>query len=793
MDGIQMIGCKENNLKNVDIVIPYSKITTFIGVSGSGKSTVVFDTLYAEGKRRYIESLGVSESFFLSKQQKPNADCFIGIPPAIALAQNKTSRNSRSNVGTITQAAYYVQLLFSSCGESQNTMAKMTPAMFNKNSPAGMCMECGGTGELLDFDETLIWPNQDLSISQGGIKLGGPSHGTTKMKFFESFVQQYGFSIDTPIRELSNETKVALLFGQKKTKKYKVEFPGIIPSFEKTYKTTKSVDLHDEIEKFMVKEPCSCCNCTGYNPDSLAVYVNGYSITEMMSFTIERLKQEICNIIYDDYRKDLFFQISKNLLNILDNCVNLGVGYLSLDRASTTLSGGELQRLHMVSQISSQISGVVYVLDEPSSGMHPSDIDKLLESIKKLNTIGNKNTIVMVEHTKNIINSSDYIYEIGPKAGEEGGYVIAQGKPKDIWNSSTSISGKYLSGVCTPGNVNMSEHLVIKECIELVGVNSHNLKNVDVLIPLNILCCITGVSGSGKTSLIFDAFYQSVQSKRNVHLKSIVGMDKINKVILCDQSHIGTSTRSCPITYSEVYEEVRKIYAEQPLAKKNKLTEKHFSFNLSNGQCPKCKGEGKIHINMGFLPEMSIMCDECNGSRFIPSVLNVKYKDKNISDILNMSIYEAIDLFEGKAKVLSKLIPIRDVGLGYIKLGQPTNTLSGGEVQRLKLAYEMSRVRNEHNLILFDEPSRGLHFEDVKQLLIVMRKLVDMGHTVVAVEHNLDIISSADYVIDVGPYAAENGGEICGKGTPLAISKLNTPTGNALAKYYDELNKCNNM
>ena len=788
MDGIKMLGCKENNLKNIDIIIPYSKITTFIGVSGSGKSTAVFDTLFAEGKRRYIESLGVNESFFLSKQQKPNADCFIGLPPAIALAQNKTARNPRSNVGTITQAAYYIQLLFSSCSEKENLKnEKLTPSMFNLNSPSGMCFECNGTGQILEFDETLIWPNQNESINQGGLKLGGPKKGTTKMNFFDSFVKQYGCTVDTPIKLFPNELKVALLFGQKKNKKFKIEYPGIIPSNENIYKTTKSIDVREEIEKYMVKHCCSECMATGYSPNSLKYKINGYTIADVMSFSISRLKQFVNTLNYKDYRKELYEQISSNLNQILDQCVNLGVDYLALNRAATTLSGGELQRLHMVSQISSQISGVVYVLDEPSSGMHANDIDKLLDAIKKLNTIGNKNTIVIVEHTKSLINASDYVYEIGPSAGDKGGYIIASGTPKEISENPASISGKYLSGKNTPGELNRKEKCEYANAIELYGVHSHNLKNINVVIPLNKITCVTGVSGSGKTSLIFDAFYQTVQAGKCINLDSINGIHQVNKIIICDQSHIGKSSRSCPITYSEVYEPIRKLFATQPMAKKHKLSDKHFSFNVSNGQCQKCKGEGKININMGFLPDMSVACDECNGTRFKDIVLEVKYKEKNIADVLNMSVDEAIAFFEDVPKILSKLLPIQEVGLGYIKLGQPTNTLSGGEIQRLKLAYEMSKVNNQHNLILFDEPSRGLHFEDVKKLLAVMKKLIKNGHTVVAVEHNLDIISTADYIIDIGPHAAEYGGEVCGCGTPMAISKLETPTGKALLKYFSEI------
>lgn len=788
MDGIKMIGCKENNLKNINITIPYSSITSFVGVSGSGKSSIVFDTLYAEGKRRYIESFSISDSFFLSKQQKPDAEHFIGIPPAIALAQRKTARNPRSTVGTITQAAYYIQSLFSSCGDrGKKSVDRLTPSMFNINSPSGICMSCNGTGQILEFDETLIWPDQTLSVSEGGLKLGGAKPGTTKYKFINSFLLQFGCDVNTPICQYSNELKVALLFGQKKNKKIKIEYPGIIPTYEKTYTTTKSLDLHDEIEKYMKKCPCLNCDATGLNPDSLTVTVNGLRITDVFAMSIVELKSFISNLNYIDHRRDLLEQILKSVISIFDLCIHLGVGYLSLDRKTTTLSGGELQRLHIVSQISSQMSGVVYVLDEPSSGMHPSDIKKLIDCIKQLNAIGNKNTIVMVEHTRALINASDYIYEIGPSSGDEGGYIVAQGTPIEIQNTPNSLSGKYLSGKSTPGEINFNLEEKLDDFIEISGAFSHNLKEIDVTLPLHRLCCITGVSGSGKTSLIFDSFYQSIQYGRSIGLLSISGMDRINKVIVCDQGHIGTGSRSCPATYSEVYENIRKLFAKQLSARENKYTEEYFSFNLEKGQCPKCKGEGKLHIDMGFLPEMLVTCDECNGTRFKQNVLNVRYKNHNIADVLRLSVNEAIKLFDGESSILAKLTPISEVGLGYIKLGQPTNTLSGGEAQRLKLAYEMSGIKKTNDLILFDEPSRGLHFEDVRVLLMVMRKLVDKGHSVILIEHNLDIIAASDYVIDIGPYAGKDGGKVCGTGTPKYISQLSTPTGFMLAEYYAQL------
>ena len=789
MNGITLMGCRENNLKNIDVTIPYGKIVTFIGVSGSGKSTIAFDTLYAEGKRRYIESLGVNESFFLSKVKKPDADHFIGLPPTIALEQNRIIRNPRSSVGTISQAVYFVQLLFSSCGERRDNKKNKhqpSPSMFNSNSPTGMCMECGGAGELLEFDETLIWPNQDLSLAKGGLKLGGATPGTTKFTFMNNFLAQFGCDVNTIIRYYPNELKVALLYGQKRNKKYKIEFPGIIPTYEKTYKSTKSLDVKADLEQYMSKRSCECCSGTGYNPESLEFIIDGKNISDFMKMSINSMYVFLKHFSLNDSRQEAYEQVTAKLKIILKNCIDLGVGYLSLDRKATTLSGGEMQRLRMVAQISSQISGVVYVLDEPSSGMHASDTTKLFKTIQQLNTVGNKNTVVMVEHTRSLINASDYIFEVGPGAGKNGGYIIAQGSPNDIMKNKNSISGKYLALKAHPGELNTLDHIDFDESIKIIGATANNLKDIDVEIPLHKLICVTGVSGSGKTSLVFDSFYQSVQYKRNVNVRGIEGLAKIKRVILCDQSPIGISSRSCPATYSEVFDYIRKLFANTPEAKKAKLTEKHFSFNSKEGRCEKCGGEGIIKMNMGFMPEMSIICDECEGKRYQNKVLNVFYKGLNIFDVLELTVSEALEYFSGLKTISEKLEAIQRVGLGYVRLGQHTNTLSGGESQRLKLAYELQKVRSNNTLIIFDEPSKGLHFEDVRCLLSVMKELVAKGVTILAVEHNLDIISSADYVIDIGPHGGDSGGTLCGFGTPFQISKIESPTGKELKKIFDE-------
>lgn len=787
MEGISMYGCRENNLKNVNITIPYSKIVCFIGVSGSGKSTLVFDTLYAEGKRRYMESLGVNESYFLSKIKKPEADYFEGLPPAIALVQSRTNKNPRSTVGTISQTAYYLQVLFSACGHSASQKQKeLSPSMFNLNSPQGGCMDCNGTGEILEFDELLIWPDQELSVAEGGLKLGGAKAGTTKFKFLDSFLRQFGCDVNTPIKEYPNELKVALLFGQKKNRKFKIEYPGIIMDSEKIYRTTKSLDVREDLERFMKKTKCETCGGTGYNPEILDVMIDGKNIDYYMNLCIEDLTEFLENYTFNDQRDEIWGQMNSKFLKSLHQCIDLGVGYLSLARKATTLSGGELQRLKIVAQISSEISGVVYVLDEPSAGLHASDIDKVLAAVKRLNNVGNKNTIVLVEHTAKMINASDYIFEIGPGAGENGGEIVFQGTVDEICRDKASISGKYLSGACMAGTPNKSDLFKPVETVMLNHVSVNNLKDISVEIPLGGMVCITGVSGSGKTSLIFDAFYQSIYHKRNIGLESIDGRDKIKNVVLCDQSSIGKSSRSCPATYLDIYTPIRKLFAKEELAKKRKYKETFFSFNLAGGRCENCKGEGVLKMNMGFLPEMTITCDECEGKKFKKEILEVKYKDLSIYDVLELSASCAKEFFKGQKAIVAKLEAMEEVGLGYLKLGQPTSMLSGGESQRLKLAAEIAKTNSTGTLLIFDEPTKGLHFEDVKRLLDVMKELVREGHSLLIVEHNLDVIASADYVIDIGPGAGKSGGNIVGTGTPRMIAGLDTPTGRELKKYFQK-------
>lgn len=785
MEGILLYGCRENNLKNINVAIPYSKIVCFIGVSGSGKSTLVFDTLYAEGKRRYVESLGVNEAYYLAKIKKPEADYFIGLPPAIALMQSRTNRNPRSTVGTISQIAYYLQVLFSSCGRVDGQEFRgLKPSMFNLNSPEGGCPECNGMGEILEFDELLIWPDQELSVAEGGLKLGGAKAGTTKFKFLDSFLKQYGCDIDTPIKNFSNELKVALLFGQKKNKRFKIEYPGIINDSEKIYKSTKSIEVREELEHFMRKIKCEKCCGTGYNPDILNVTVDGKNIDDYMNMCIEDIAAYFENYHFDDQREGIWEQIKNKFLKSLHQCIDLGIGYLALSRKATTLSGGELQRLKIVAQISSEISGVVYVLDEPSSGLHASDIDKVLVAIQKLNQIGNKNTIVLVEHTAKLIKAADYIYELGPGAGENGGELVAEGTLEEICKNPKSVSGKYLIGKCIPGMPNASKSIEWKDTVRLNHVVANNLKNISVSIPLGQMVCVTGVSGSGKTSMIFDAFYQSMVNKRNIGLESIEGRERIKNIILCDQSSIGKSSRSCPATYLDIYAAIRKLFAKEELAKRRKYTESFFSFNLAGGRCENCKGEGTLKMNMGFLPEMTVVCDACEGKKFKKEVLEIKYKGLSIYDVLELSISQAREVFEDEKGICLKLEAMEKVGLGYLRLGQPTSTLSGGESQRLKLAAEIAKTTSKGTLLIFDEPTKGLHFEDVKRLLEVMKELVMLGNSLLLVEHNLDVIASSDYVIDIGPGAGKLGGYIIGEGTPREIAELNTPTGQELQKYY---------
>jgi excinuclease ABC subunit A len=815
MNGIKMCGCRENNLKNIDIVIPYSKIIVFTGLSGSGKSSIAYDTLFAEGKRRYIEAIGVHESYFLSKIKKPEADLILGVPPAIALEQNKYIRNPRSTVGTISQINPFIQLLFATCGmikcEScqkkgkisfihvnknrcpicNKTIPSMTPSMFSVNSPNGMCYECGGTGEIVEFDETLIWPNQELSISEGGLKLGGPTKGTTKYKFFNSFLNQFRCTVETPIKEFSNELKVALLYGVKKSKKFKVEFPGIIHSFEKIHKQTKSIDLHDEIESYMVRNVCDVCNGTGLNPKSLAVSINNQDIIDMMSMSIFSLRETLSSLRFEDYRDEIYSQIKKKVVDTLQILINLGVGYLSLSRKVNTLSGGEMQRIRLGAQISSQISGVVYILDEPSIGMHHCDIYRLINTIKQLKDIGNKNTIVLVEHDLSIMKEADYIFEIGPGAGNLGGKIIAQGTPSEIVNNSKSLTAKYIAGRAIAATPNLKKHHDFVDHIEIDNANAHNLKNVHVKIPLHSLIGITGVSGSGKSSLIFDSFYNIINpqkgSKKTDITTQIKGIKKVDRIVASDQSPIGKSSRSNPATYSKSYSLIRNLFAKTSDAKKKKYDQSHFSFNSEKGRCEECKGKGYIQVEMSFMPELYIPCENCGRKRFKKEILNVQYSGKNISEILDMTIDEALEFFEDQKQITAKLLPISEVGLGYVRLGQETATLSGGESQRLKLASELTNGKTNNTLFIFDEPSTGLHFEDIKRLLGVFKKLLSQGNSIILIEHNLDIVASCDYIIDIGPGAGERGGRVVGVGTPFEISEFETPTGIALCQFFEEI------
>lgn len=813
-----MYGCRENNLKNIDIVIPYSKVTVLTGVSGSGKSTIAYDTLFSEGKRRYIESLGVNESYFLSKTKKPSADLIIGVPPTISLEQNKYIRNPRSTVGTISQINPYLQLLFSTCGAlicascQQNNKSTIvianktscmvcgkkinsfSPSMFSVNSPSGMCFDCEGSGEIMDFDETLIWPDQNLSVGEKGLKLGGPTPGTTKYIFFNSFLKQFGVSIDTPIKNFTNDVKVALLFGVKKSKKFKLEFPGIINEYKKIFKTTKSIKMHTEIQKCMTKAICSTCKGTGLNEKSLAVKINQKNIIEFQKLTISKLKQELCSLVFNDYRDEVFSNIKSKIIETLEILNDLGLGYLTLERKIITLSGGEMQRTRLAAQISSQISGIVYILDEPSIGMHHCDTYKLINTIDKLKHIGNGNTIVLVEHDLNIIKNADYVFDIGPGAGKLGGKIVAHGTPKEIEKNKDSITGKYLSGECIASTPNYSKKYNLNQKhIEIIGAKANNLKNISLRIPLNCLVGITGVSGSGKSSLVCDSFCDVLKLKEyaqtNHITKEIVGYDLINRIIMSDQSPIGKSSRSNPATYSGAYPLIRDIFAKTDTAKKNGFDQGYFSFNSEKGHCKECKGKGYIEVDMSFMNGLKLPCDSCSGQRFLKKILDIDYMGKNINDILNMTVVEGLLFFENYNKITKKLKPIVDVGLGYLQLGQKTSTLSGGESQRLKLAKELTKKKVNNTLFIFDEPSTGLHFEDIIGLLGIFKKLISQGNSIILIEHNLDIIATCDYLIDLGPNGGEEGGEIVGIGTPLEISNFKTLTGKALAEYYNNISE----
>jgi excinuclease ABC subunit A len=932
---IYIKGARVHNLKNIDVKIPRNKLVVITGLSGSGKSSLAFDTIYAEGQRRYVESLSSYARQFLELMDKPDVDFIEGLSPAIAIDQKAITHNPRSTVGTMTEIYDYLRLLFArigiphcpQCGreikkqtpqeivdqilalpkeskiiilspivigrkgEYKNLLEKIKkdgfvrvrvdktiytleeeieidknkkhdidividrivlkddiknrltesvelalkhsdglvkivlidsneeiifssrfacptcgislpeiePRLFSFNSPFGACPTCQGLGFKMEVDPDLIIPDKSLSISQGAIKAPGyQSLDGFNYEIIESLSNYYDFDLDTPINEIDKNALNILLYGTHG--RFKVNYTGrdgrehqfytywegIIPTIERRYKETESNEMKEFYEKFMRFLPCPDCGGKRLKKEALSVLINGKNIYEVTSMNILDCLNFFENIKLTETEKIISKQILKEIKARLKFLVDVGLSYLTLSRESRTLSGGEGQRIRLATQIGSGLTGVLYVLDEPTIGLHNKDTKKLLNSLKKLRDLGN--TLIVVEHDETVIKESDWIIDMGPGAGENGGEIVFEGNYDDILNSESSLTGKYLSGkleIEIPDKRRKGNG----KYFEIIGAKEHNLKNINVKIPLNTLTCITGVSGSGKSTLIYDILYKGLKEmffksgEKPGLFKEFKGIENIDKVVMVDQSPIGRTPRSNPATYINVFTPIRELFSKTKEARERGYTPGRFSFNVIGGRCEACEGAGVKRIEMQFLPDVYVTCEVCHGKRYNRETLEITWKGKNISDVLNMTVNEAYEFFENIPAIKRKLSLLKDVGLGYIKLGQPAPTLSGGEAQRVKLSYELSKSFEGHILYLLDEPTTGLHFDDVKKLLNVLNRLVEKGHTVVIIEHHPDIIKSCDYIIDLGPEGGDEGGYIVAEGTPEEIANnKNSYTGELLKK-----------
>ena len=920
---ITIKGAREHNLKNINLEIPRNKLIVITGLSGSGKSSLAFDTIYAEGQRRYIESLSSYARQFMERMRKPDVDYIEGLSPAISIDQRKASKNPRSTVGTVTEIYDYLRLLFArigiphcpKCGQkvSKQTIEQMVdqtltlpkgkkiqilapvirfkkgehkkilediqkkgfvrvrvdgevyeiedeikidryknhnievvvdrlivkpeiknrlassietalalsegiviigieggderifseyfscprcginlpeiaPRIFSFNSPYGACPKCSGLGFKMEFDPDLIVPDKSKSILQGALAPWGEIKGKYLYHILKGVADFYGFSLNTPFAKLKPEYQEIILYGSGETKipfKYQNDeqniywlrensFEGVINNLKRRYRETKSEYIRSEIQKFMAIRTCPSCNGKRLRPESLKVTIDGFSIVDVTEWSVKKSYDFFKNIKLSEREMVIAGQILKEIKNRLSFLINVGLDYLTLSRPSSTLAGGENQRIRLATQVGSSLTGVLYILDEPSIGLHQKDNFKLLQALLKLRDLGN--TVIVIEHDEATMKIADYIIDLGPGAGIHGGYVVAKGPCQNIMKNPQSITGRYLSHLDRI-DLPLKRRKGNGKYLKIIGARQYNLKNIDVSIPLGTFTCVTGVSGSGKSTLVEETLYKALIKelyKSRVcpgDYDKIEGINNIDKVIIIDQSPIGRTSRSNPATYTGAFTPIREIFSKTKEARIRGYKAGRFSFNIKGGRCEACQGAGIVKIEMYFLPDVYIPCEVCKGKRFNRETLEIKYKGKNIAQILDMTVEEALEFFKAIPSIKRKLKTLYDVGLGYIKLGQSATTLSGGEAQRVKLAKELSKKSTGKTLYLLDEPTTGLHFDDVKRLLNVLDRLVRVGNTVLVIEHNIDVIKSADHIIDLGPGGGEEGGRVVAVGTPEEIAQ----------------------
>lgn len=921
-DQLIVKGARQHNLKNIDISLPRDSFNVITGLSGSGKSSLAFDTIYAEGQRRYVESLSAYARQFLGQMDKPDVDYIEGLSPAISIDQKTTSRNPRSTVGTVTEIYDYLRLLFArvghahcpQCGKpiSQQTIQQMTddvmtfpegvkiliiapmirgkkgehksvfdqlrkegfsrvrvdgvvrtldedidlqktkkhdidvvvdrlvvkegiesrltdsmetaakwgeglvlvaevdgpehmysqhfacpdchislpkiePRMFSFNSPFGACPACAGIGSTMEVDEDMVIPDGSISFANGAVVALSNNPNAWFMRQLEGLLRQNGYSLNNSFDELPKKLQEEIMHGSREkvsfdyenmrgeVKTFHTEYEGILPMVKRRHSEASTDAMREEFEKFMSIKPCTTCHGARLKPEVLAITVGGKNIEEVTDMTIKEAAQFFSSLSLSQRELVIGEQILKEIKARLGFLNNVGLDYLTMSRAAGTLSGGEAQRIRLATQIGSGLVGVLYILDEPSIGLHQRDNDRLIETLKGLRDLGN--TLLVVEHDEDTMRAADFLVDIGPGAGEHGGQVIAAGPVPEVMANPKSITGQYLAGkkfIALPEKRRKPG----KVAIEVRGAKENNLQNINVKFPIGLFNVVTGVSGSGKSTLINEILYKGLSNKlyRTYHRvgkhKEIRGMDYVDKVINIDQSPIGRTPRSNPATYTGVFDAIRELYSQTPEAKMRGYKQGRFSFNVKGGRCEACRGDGIIKIEMHFLPDVYVPCEVCKGARYNRETLEVKYKGKSIADVLDMTVDDAVDFFAAIPKIHRKMITLQEVGLGYIRLGQPATTLSGGEAQRVKLATELARRSTGKTMYILDEPTTGLHAEDIRKLLLVLQKLVDAGDTVVVIEHNLDVIKTADYIIDLGPEGGSGGGTVIAKGTPEDVATV---------------------